>query len=267
MDLALKGKRALVTGSTRGIGEAIVRRLAAEGARVIVHDRNAARADLLLNALRAKGADAALALGDLNTDAEADHVVSQALQAFEGVDILVNNAGRFFGRQWVDTEPAEWNSIYNNNVTSMVRVSRRLAPLMAERRWGRVINIASTIGLMPDVNMAAYAATKAALHNLTVALSRDLGTRGVTVNAISPGLTNSAGIQDLLQMMVEAHGWPSEPAQLEQKAVSAWAPNPVGRMGRVEEVASLVAFVASPRADYINGSNLRIDGGLDPTIS
>jgi NAD(P)-dependent dehydrogenase (short-subunit alcohol dehydrogenase family) len=267
MDLALKGKRALVTGSTTGIGEAIVRRLAAEGARVIVHGRNAAQAGPLLNTLRAEGADAAFALGDLNTDAEADHVVSQALEAFEGVDILVNNAGRFFGQPWVDTEPAEWNSIYNNNVTSMVRVSRRLAPLMAERRWGRIINLASTIGLMPDVNMAAYAATKAALHNLSVALSRDLGTQGVTVNAISPGLTNSAGIQYLLQMMVEVHGWPSEPAQLEQKAVGAWAPNPVGRMGRVEEVASLVAFVASPLADYINGSNLRIDGGLDPTIS
>lgn len=120
---------------------------------------------------------------------------------------------------------------------------------------------------MPDVNMAAYAATKAALHNLTVALSRDLGTRGVTVNALSPGLTNSTGVQNLLQRMVESYGWPSELAQLGQKAVGAWAHNPVGRMGRVEEVASLVAFVASPLADYINGSNLRIDGGLDPTIS
>jgi NAD(P)-dependent dehydrogenase (short-subunit alcohol dehydrogenase family) len=160
----------------------------------------------------------------------------------------------------VNIAPAEWNSICNNNVTSMVRVSRRLAPLMAERRWGRIINMASTIGLMPDVNMAAYAVTKAAMHNLTVALSRDLGTRGVTVNAIS------TGVQNLLQMMVEAHGWPSEPAQLEQKAVGAWASNPVGRMGRVEEVASLVAFVASPLADYINGSNLRLDGGMDPTF-
>lgn len=138
----------------------------------------------------------------------------------------------------------------------MVRMSRRLAPLMAERRWGRIINMASTIGLMPDVNMAAYAATKAALHNLTVALSRDLGTRGVTVNAISPGLTNNTGVQDLLHMMVEAHGWPSEPADLEQKAVSAWAPNPVGRMGRVDEIANLVAFVASLLTDYMNGSNL-----------
>lgn len=115
--------------------------------------------------------------------------------------------------------------------------------------------------------MAAYAVTKAAMHNLTVALSRDLATRGVTVNAISPGLTNSTGVQNLLQRMVEAHGWPSQPVQLEQKAVGAWAPNPVGRMGRVEEVASLVAFVASPLADYINRSNLRIDCGLDPTIS
>jgi NAD(P)-dependent dehydrogenase (short-subunit alcohol dehydrogenase family) len=83
---------------------------------------------------------------------------------------------------------------------------------------------------------------------------------------ISPGLTNSTGVQDLLHMMVEAHGWPSEPAHLEQKAVSAWAPHPVGRMGRVDEVANLVAFVASPLTDYMNGSNLRIDGGLDPTI-
>jgi len=160
MDLALKGKRALVTGSTTGIGEAIVRRLAAEGARVIVHGRNAAQADTLLNALRAEGADAALALGDLTTDAEADHVVSQALEAFDEVDILVNNAGRFSGKPWVDTEPAEWNSMYNNNLTSMVRVSRRSAPLMAERQWGRIINMASTIGLMPDVNMAAYGATR-----------------------------------------------------------------------------------------------------------
>jgi NAD(P)-dependent dehydrogenase (short-subunit alcohol dehydrogenase family) len=157
MDLKLKGKRALVTGSTTGIGEAIVRRLAAEGVRVIVHGRDATQGKRLLSALRADGTETALALGDLITDAVADHVVSQALEAFEGVDILVNNAGRFFGQPWVDTEPAEWNSIYNNNVTSMVRVSRRLAPMMSERRWGRIINIASTIGLMPDVNMAAYA--------------------------------------------------------------------------------------------------------------
>ena len=98
--------------------------MAAEGARVIVHGRNSAEAGPLLNALRAEGADTAFALGDLNTDAEADHVVSQALEAFEGVDILVNNAGRFFGQPWTDIEPAERNSIYNNNVTSMVRVSR-----------------------------------------------------------------------------------------------------------------------------------------------
>jgi NAD(P)-dependent dehydrogenase (short-subunit alcohol dehydrogenase family) len=267
MDLRLKGKRALVTGSTTGIGEAIVRRLAAEGARVIVHGRNAAQGERLLNALRADGTEAALVLGDLNTDAEADQVLSLALEVFGGIDILVNNAGRFFGKAWVETDPAEWTSVYNNNVVSAVRVSRRLAPLMAERQWGRIINIASTIGLMPDVNMAAYAATKAALHNVTVALSRDLATRGVTVNAISPGLTNSAGIQALLRGMVQGQGWPSEPALLEQKAVTTWAPNPVGRMGRVDEVANLVAFVASPLADYINGSNLRIDGGLDPTIS
>jgi NAD(P)-dependent dehydrogenase (short-subunit alcohol dehydrogenase family) len=267
MDLRLKGKRALVTGSTTGIGEAIVRRLATEGVRVIVHGLNAAQGERLLSALRADGTKAALALGDLSTDAEADQVLSFALEVFGGIDILVNNAGRFFGKPWVETDPAEWTSVYNNNVVSAVRMSRRLAPLMAERQWGRIINIASTIGLMPDVNMAAYAATKAALHNVTVALSRDLAIRGVTVNAISPGLTNSAGIQALLRVMVEAQGWPSEPALLEHKAVTAWAPNPVGRMGRVDEVANLVAFVASPLADYINGSNLRIDGGLDPTIS
>src|SRR5260370_39100695 len=111
---------------------------------------------------------------------------------------------------------------------------------MAERQWGRIINIASTIGFMPNVNMAAYGATKAAMHNLTVALSRDLGTRGVTVNAISPGLTKRASIEHLLQMMVEAHGSPSEPVQLEQKAVGAWARNPVGLMRRVEEVANML---------------------------
>ena len=162
MDLQLAGKRALVTGSSSGIGEAIAKSLAAEGARVIVHGRREAEAKRVAAEITAIGGQAAVAIGDLATDAGADAVAKAATEAFGGIDILVNNAGAFPMIGWFDESAAAWTELYNQHVGSMVRMIHRLVPAMKGLKWGRVIQIASAAAPEPGPEMPAYSSTKAA---------------------------------------------------------------------------------------------------------
>jgi 3-oxoacyl-[acyl-carrier protein] reductase len=268
MDLQLIGKRAVVTGSSSGIGEAIAKMLAAEGASVVVHGRREAEANRVAAEIAAAGGKAVVALGDLGSDAGAEAVAKRVNDAFGGADILVNNAGAFPQGPWLESKATEWNDLYNQNVGSMVRLVTLLVPGMKQRGWGRVIAIASGVATMPIGQMGNYSATKAANVSLAVSLAKELAGTGITSNAVSPGMVVTPGVEEMLKGMAPQLGLsPDNLSALEQFAVKNMVPNPAGRLGRVEDIAAAVTFLASPLAGYINGTNLRVDGGTVPTIN
>ncbi len=262
MDLQLQQKRALVTGSTSGIGKASALALAREGAIVVIHGRNPERADEVANAVRQAGGTAHVALGDL-TDADAAAAVAeQALAATGGIDILVNNSGGVAEmKPWSATEDRDWAKTYELNVVSGIRLLHRIVPGMRERQWGRVVQIASGVAMQPWPTGADYAAAKAAMVNMTVALAKELAGTNVTVNTISPGPILTPALERAFRDIGAQKGWPEDWDEIEKRAVAEMVPNPTGRVGRVEDIANAVAYLASPLAGYINGANLRIDGG------
>ncbi|MDJ0944951.1 MAG: SDR family oxidoreductase [Kiloniellales bacterium] len=250
----LEGKRALVTGSTKGIGRAIAAAFVAQGARAVVHGRDPAEVE----AVRAEiGADAGVA-GDLAT-AEGCAQVIAALPAAGEVEILVNNAGIFSVQDFFEIEDEEWLRYYQTNVLSAIRLCRALMPGMLERGRGRIVNVASEAGLRPLPTMIHYSMTKTDL----IALSRGLAelTRGsaVTVNSLLPGPTWTAGVESYFEGLAAQEGKPvqevidtyfraHEPTSLIQRFVTA------------EEVAEAAVFLAANGA--VNGSALRVEGGI-----
>jgi NAD(P)-dependent dehydrogenase (short-subunit alcohol dehydrogenase family) len=265
MDLNLKGKRALVTGSSSGLGEAIVQFLAREGAAVVVHGRDQVKVNTVVASVKSEGGIVDQALGDLSTDSGADDVCRQALENGP-VDILVNNAGYYGRAGWADTTEDEWQSAYNANVVSGVRMIKRLAPAMRQRKWGRIIQIGGGLSQQPMASQPEYNATLAARHNLAVSLARDLKGTGVTSNIVSPGAIRVQSVQDLLGAVADRFGWGSEWSDIEAGACRDIIPNDIDRLGRPEEIAAAVAYLASHHADYISGAMLRVDGGLNKSI-
>ena len=267
MDLELKGKRALVTGSTAGIGEAIAKRLAVEGARVVVQGRNEREAARVAAAIRAGGGEAIVALGDVGTDEGADRVVAIALRELGGVDILVNNAGAFPAKTWWSATSADWNTLYDQNVVSMARLIQRLVPAMKNAGWGRVVNIASVAGTSPMAGMPAYAATKAANLAVTVSLAREVAGTGITVNTVSPGPIRTPGAEALFREIGKQKGWADDWESIERGALQEIGQTLTGKIAGPEAIADLVAFVSSPLASAINAANLKVDGGYQATVS
>jgi 3-oxoacyl-[acyl-carrier protein] reductase len=259
MDLRLSGKRALVTGSSSGIGEAIAKLLAVEGVAVVVHGRDEGRANAVAETIRGTGGRAEVALGDLATDAGADAVAAAAL-AGGPIDILVNNAGVLPFSSWQDA-PATSAETYNTNVISGVRMIQRLVPQMRERHWGRVIQIGGGLAQQPGPAGPNYNASLAARHNLAVSLARELKDTGVTSNIVAPGAILTEEGRTRLTHLASTQGWGETWEEIERHAAQSFAPNDVGRLGRPEEIAAAVAFLSSPVADYISGATIRVDGG------
>ena len=260
MDLKLAGKRALVTGGSSGLGEAIAKFLAAEGAAVVVNGRDEARTNAVVEAIRKAGGSAEPVIGDLATDAGADSVVAAALVGGP-VDILVNNAGILDYMSWMQATPENWAHTYNTNVISSVRMIQRLVPQMRERHWGRVIQIGGGLSQQPYAAQPQYSATLAARHNLAVSLARELKETGVTSNVVAPGPVLTEHAKAGLAHMAASQGWGDTIEEIETNATKAIAPNDIGRFGRPEEMAAAVAYLASPYADYISGATIRVDGG------
>jgi NAD(P)-dependent dehydrogenase (short-subunit alcohol dehydrogenase family) len=264
MDLKLEGKRALVTGSSSGIGTAIARELAAEGVAVVIHGRDGAKAAEVAREIGATGARTAIALGDLTSDEEASAVADSALAAFEGIDILVNCAGgvvRNDNPAWQDVAPDEWLACYNLNVVSIFRLARGLTPGMIERGWGRLINISSMAGTRFSGLLHEYGSAKSAVDHFSGNLSKSLAPHGVTVNVVIPGNVLTPQSKRWILTLREQKGWSDDFAENERRYTSEFSPQPVPRLGRVEEIAAAVAFLASPRSDFTTGAALRIDGG------
>ncbi|MGW2778627.1 SDR family NAD(P)-dependent oxidoreductase [Streptomyces olivaceoviridis] len=260
MDMRLTGKRALVTGSSSGLGRAIAEALAREGVTVVVHGRDEARAKATADRIHAEGGRAGVAVGDLSTPEGAEAVAEKALSGGT-IDILVNNAGAYDQVGWMDATPEIWAETYRTNVLSGVRMIQSLVPRMREAGWGRVVQIGGGLAAQPMAAQPHYNASLAARHNLTVSLARELKGSGITSNTVAPGAILTESVRNLLWQIAPAHGWGDTWEEIERAAAESWVPNDANRFGRPEEIAAAVVFLASPHADYISGATLRVDSG------
>jgi 3-oxoacyl-[acyl-carrier protein] reductase len=267
MDLTLTGKRALVTGSTGGIGEGIAKTLAREGAAVVVQGRNESAGRRVQQQIEASGGKAVVAIGDLSTDDGAKRVADKAVAEFGAIDIVVNNAGAYEVRAWADATPQQWLDTFNQDVLSMVRMIRLLVPQMKQLGWGRIVQLSSLVGVQPLAVQPDYGAAKAAVINITVSLAKELAATGITVNTVTPGPIMTAGWVEWARGIANARGWGDDLAQIEHHVVQEILPNSVGRVGRVDDIANAVAFLVSPLAGFINGANLRVDGGSAQSVN
>lgn len=259
MDLQLTGKLALVTGSTAGIGLAIARTLAAEGARVIVNGRTQARVDEAAAAILSDVPEATLEsfAGDLSQAAETEKILAK----FPEVDVLVNNLGIFEPKPFEDIPDADWMRFFETNFMSGMRLSRHYLPRMKKANWGRIIFISSESSSDVPPEMIHYGVTK----TMQVALARGLASTttgtGVTVNSILPGPTWSEGVEQFVKDLARDQGKPSE--QVEKEFFTEMRPNSLlRRFIQTDEIAAMVAFVASPLSAATNGAALRAEGGL-----
>ncbi len=263
MDLQLKGKRALVTGSSSGIGAAIALELAAEGVDIVVHGRDRERAEATARAVEKKGVRAAITIGDLMSDEAAETIGAQAVEAFGGIDILVNNAAAVLlmdEPKWDQVTASDWVNQYNLNVASAIRLILLLTPQMRERQWGRVVNISSTAAQNFQV-LFEYGAAKVALNHMTISLSKELAKDGVTVNVVSPGTVVTPAVQRWLDTLAAQRNWPNDQAARERLYIEEFIDQPVRRLGQPRDIAAAVTMLASPLSGYTTGANLRIDGG------
>jgi NAD(P)-dependent dehydrogenase (short-subunit alcohol dehydrogenase family) len=237
-------RNALVTGSTTGIGQAIAETLAARGFRVVVSGRDEARGSEVVRIIRAHGGDARFQAADLSTASGASDLARASEKLLGDVDILVNNAGIFSFGPTAATTAEAFDTMFASNVRGPYFLTARLAPPMAARGWGRIVNITTMAAHFGMVGGALYGSSKAALRLLTQSWAAEFGPRGVTVNAVAPGPIRTPGTAN----MGEA---------LDQLAKTT----PVGRPGTPAEVADAVAFLTSESAAYVNGTTIAVDGG------
>jgi 3-oxoacyl-[acyl-carrier protein] reductase len=265
MDLGLSGKTALVTGSYRGTGSAIAMELAREGARVFVHGFEAGQPDAVVESICEAGFQASGVVGDINCDAGADDVVEAVNAGCERVDVLVNNYGVAEGGRWQGTSTDAWVELYQKNVLSGVRMVHAFSPPMRAAGWGRIIWLGTIGSTRPAARMPHYYAAKATLPNVCVSLAKELAGTGITVNLVSPGIIATAEVKAALTKRAAKMGWGDDWAVIAKEGLREMLGQPFGRIAETEEVAALVAFVASEQAAAISGTNLRIDGGSTDT--
>lgn len=245
MKIDLTGKIALVTGASRGIGEAIAKRLAESGATVLCAARSADKVREVADAINQNGGKAEPVELDI-TGADVREKVKALIERHERIDILVNNAGITADDLFLRMKPDAWDSVIRTNLDSAFHITQEVVKKMIRTRWGRVINISSVVGLMGNPGQVNYTASKAALIGFTKSLALEIGSRNVTVNAVAPGFIQTS--------MTEALGDQAKEA-LESRIA-------LRRLGTVDDVAWSVVFLASEQAGYITGTVMNVSGGL-----
>jgi len=244
--MTLEGRVALVTGASQGIGHACALHLARQGASVAVAARNQQKLDELVAAITAANGKAAAFPVDVADEDQVKSAVKSAIAHFGKIDILVNNAGITRDQLVMRMKRADWDAVLNTNLTSAFLCIQAVIPSMLKQRWGRIINITSIFGQMGQAGQANYAASKAGLIGLTMAIAREVASRNITSNAIAPGFIETSMTAVLSD-------------DFKQAAVKQI---PLGRVGTPEDIASAVAFLASDEASYITGHVLNVNGGM-----
>lgn len=263
MDLELEGKRALVTGSTAGIGFAIAKGLAKEGASVIVNGRSTQRVDEALTALNKAGVSGNLK--GLAADLGTADGTRATIDRFPDVDILVNNLGIFETKPFESITDADWLHIFEVNILSGVRLSRHYLPGMKRRNWGRIVFISSESGVQIPTEMIHYGMTKTAQLAIARGLAETTAGTNVTVNSVLPGPTASEGANNFVEKL--ARDQKTTRQEVEKQFFENMRPTSLlKRMAEPDEVANLVTFVCSPLSSATNGAALRVDGGVVRSI-
>jgi 3-oxoacyl-[acyl-carrier protein] reductase len=243
----LSNRVAIVTGSARGIGKAIALKLADAGATVVVNDvGDAAQINSVVDAIKAMKRNALAIIADVSSADDVNRLVAETMSAFGHIDVLVNNAGITRDQLLMRMSDEDWDRVMNVDLKSVFLCSRAVIRHMLKQRWGRIISISSITGVMGNPGQANYAAAKAGIIGLTRTIAKEVASRGITANAIAPGLIDTAMSQQVP---------PEALAEIKQRI-------PLGYAGTPQDVAAAVAFLASEEARYITGQVIGVDGGM-----
>ena len=245
--LELQGKTALVTGASKGIGKASALKLASMGANIAVNYFSSENEALdTVKEVKSLGVDAFAVQANVGKLDEVDSMISAIVKKFEKIDILINNAGIIQDGLLLRMSDEAWSKVIDTNLNGTFYCSRAAIKLMFKSRWGRIINIGSVVGLRGNVGQTNYSASKAAINGFTFALAKDVATRNITVNTITPGYINTDTVEVL--------------SDKQKDAIMGWIP--MQKFGEVEDISNMVGYLSSNNAKYITGQTISIDGGM-----